>query len=82
MIYENMAGYLRGFEISVLPAVLTIIAICGTRLNWIYLVFPSHHTFEVIVAAYPLSFLIADILVGIALLVKKPSRRYNTIGDR
>lgn len=82
MIYENMAGYLRGFEISVLPAVLTIIAICGTRLTWIYLVFPSHHTFEVIVAAYPLSFLIADILVGIALLVKKPSRRYNTIGDR
>ena len=77
MIYENFAGYLRGFEISVLPAILTIIAICGSRITWIYLVFPAHHTFEVIMAAYPLSFLTADILVGIALFVKKPSRRYN-----
>ncbi len=79
MVYENMAGYLRGFEISVLPAILTIIAICGSRITWIYLVFPVHHTFEVIMAAYPLSFLTADIMVGIALLVKRPSQRNNKV---
>lgn len=29
MLYENMSGYLRGFGISLIPAVLTIIGVCG-----------------------------------------------------
>ena len=32
MLYENFSGYLRGFGISVVPAVLTIIGVCGVRL--------------------------------------------------
>ena len=29
MLYENMSGYLRGFGISLLPAILTTIGVCG-----------------------------------------------------
>ena len=33
MLYEVMAGYLRGFGISFLPALLTTIGICGVRIS-------------------------------------------------
>lgn len=45
-LYEVMSGYLRGFSISFLPAVLTMIGVCGVRIGWIQLVFPHHRTFE------------------------------------
>ena len=31
MLYEIMSGYLRGFGISLVPAILTTIGVCGTR---------------------------------------------------
>lgn len=34
MLYEVMSGYLRGFGISLVPAILTCICICGTRVLW------------------------------------------------
>ena len=38
-LYENMSGYLRGFGISLLPALLTAFGICGLRVVWVYTVF-------------------------------------------
>lgn len=32
MLYELMSGYLRGYGISTVPAILTIIGVCGVRL--------------------------------------------------
>ena len=75
MIYENMAGYLRGFGISITPALLTIIGICGVRLAWIFLVFANHHDFKTIMFAYPLSFIVTDIMIATAIVILKPSRR-------
>lgn len=31
MLYENVSGYLRGFGISLVPAILTIIGVCGGK---------------------------------------------------
>lgn len=31
MFYENMSGYLRGFGISLTPALITMICVCGIR---------------------------------------------------
>jgi len=55
MLYENMSGYLRGFEISLIPAILTIIGVCGVRIIWICMVFPARKTFKMIMMAYPIS---------------------------
>lgn len=75
MLYENMSGYLRGFGISLLPAILTTIGVCGTRITWIYTIFQSSHTFESIMIAYPVSLAITAVLIFLALLYCKPSKK-------
>ena len=76
MLYEIMSGYLRGFGISLVPAILTTIGVCGTRVFWIYVVFPSSPTFKTIMYAYPISLSLTAVLIFIALLAYHPSRRF------
>lgn len=76
MIYENLSGYLRGFGISLVPAILTIIGVCVVRVIWIYTVFPKSRTFSTIMMAYPLSLSITAVLMFIALLWYRPSKKY------
>lgn len=76
MLYENMSGYLRGFGISLAPAILTVIGVCVVRIVWIYTVFPSHRTFRTIMMAYPLSLGITALLIFIALMCYRPSKKY------
>ena len=75
VVYEVLSGYLRGFGLSLLPAVLTIFGVCGVRLLWIFLYFPSHHTFRQLMTAYPVSFGITMVLIGTAVLIRRPARR-------
>lgn len=75
MLYENLSGYLRGFGISMVPAILTMIGVCGVRLMWIFLVFPRHRSFATIMAAYPLSLATTALLIFFAVLYYRPSRK-------
>ncbi len=76
LLYEIMAGYLRGFGISLTPALLTMVGVCGIRIAWIRFVFPQSRTFRTIMTAYPISLCATAILVFIALLCYHPARRY------
>lgn len=76
LFYEVMSGYLRGFGISLLPAALTTIGVCGTRITWIHYVFPRSRTFRTIVMVFPISLALTALLILIALLFCRPSRRY------
>lgn len=75
MLYEVMSGYLRGFGISLVPAILTTIGVCGTRITWVYLVFPKHHNFHSLMLTYPVSLFITAVLILIALLCYHPAKR-------
>ena len=75
MLYENMSGYLRGFGISLLPAILTVIGVCGVRLLWIFTVFPAHRTFRTIMLVYPVSLATTAVLIFIALMIRRPSHK-------
>ena len=77
MLYEVMSGYLRGFGISLVPAILTTVGVCGVRIAWIYTVFPTSRTFSTIMTAYPVSLSATAVLMLIALLIYHPSRRYD-----
>ena len=55
MTYEMIAGYLRGFGISMVPAVLTMLGVCGVRIVWVYTAFAANRTFDTLLLAYPLS---------------------------
>ena len=76
MLYEIMSGYLRGFGVSLVPAVLTMIGVCGIRIAWIELVFPKNHNFETIMMVYPISLAATALLIFIALLIYRPSHRF------
>lgn len=76
MLYDVMSGYLRGFGISLAPAILTTIGVCGVRIAWIKLVFPQDPTFHTIMTAYPVSLSFTALLIFIALLCCHPSARY------
>ena len=76
LCYEVLAGYLRGFGISLPPAVLTMLGVCGVRLTWIYLVFPKSRTFQTIMAAFPISLAFTTLLILVAVLCYHPARRF------
>ena len=67
MTYEMIAGYLRGFGISMVPAVLTMLGVCGVRIVWVYTAFAANRTFDTLLLAYPLS-----LAVTAALLLIRP----------
>lgn len=76
MTYEVISGYLRGFGISLTPAVIVMVGICVVRIIWIKTVFPVHHTFNTIMVAYPVSLCITAIMMFIALLVYRPAKKH------
>ena len=75
LLYEVMSGYLRGFGISLAPALLTMLGVCGVRIVWIFTVFPKNPTFQTIMTAYPISLGTTAALIFIALLVCHPAHR-------
>lgn len=81
MLYEVMSGYLRGFGISFMPAVLTMIGVCVVRLLWIQFVFPLSRTFRTIMLVYPVSLSLTALMIFVALLCTRPSRRFAKKAD-
>lgn len=76
LLYEVMSGYLRGFGISLAPALLTMLGVCGIRVVWIETVFPQSRNFQTIMAAYPVSLSVTALLIFITLLCYRPSKRF------
>lgn len=72
---EVFSGYLRGFNISLSPAIFTMIGICGVRIAWIYTVFPKSQTFATIMTAYPISQIFATSFIFALVLFHRPSRK-------
>lgn len=76
MLYEVMSGYLRGFGFSLVPAILTTVGVCVLRIIWINTVFPANRTFVTIMTAYPVSLATTALLIFIALIIYRPSKRF------
>lgn len=82
LLYEVMSGYLRGFGISLVPALLTTLGVCGIRIGWIRFVFPQSRTFQTIMTGYPVSLSATALLILIALLCCRPSRRFANLQQK
>lgn len=80
MLYEVMSGYLRGFGFSLIPAILTTVGVCVVRIVWINTVFPANRTFVTIMTAYPVSLATTAVLIFIALIIYRPSKRFANKG--
>lgn len=51
---------------------------CGTRIAWVYAVFPMHRTFRTIMMVYPISLSVTALLIFIALMIYRPSHKLQT----
>ena len=76
LLYEQMSGYMRGYGISLAPALLTMLGVCGIRIVWIYSVFPMSRTFETIMQVYPISLAATAVLIFAALMIYRPAKKY------
>lgn len=76
LMYEVVSGYLRGFGISLSPAILTIFGVCILRIAWIQFVFPQSKTFQTIMLAYPISLSATALLIFGALLYYRPTKHF------
>ncbi|MBE8951226.1 MAG: MATE family efflux transporter [Quinella sp. 3Q1] len=78
VLMEGLSGALRGYGISLTPAVITLICVCGTRIVWIFTAFRNIPAYETLMAVYPISWFITTIFLIAAYLyhVKhlKPAR--------
>lgn len=79
LCYEVISGYLRGFGISLPPALLTMIGVCGVRLSWIHWIFPQSPNFRTIMIVFPISLAVTTLLMLIAVIWYHPSRKYSAM---
>lgn len=75
MLYDVMSGYLRGFGISLVPAIIATVGVCGLRIVWIKAVFPHICTFSAIMTAYPVSLGATALMMIIALIYYRPAHK-------
>lgn len=66
VIVDVIAGSIRGMGSSALPAAVDIVGVCGFRLLWVGTIFQKHHTFEMLMSVYPISWFITCIaMIGV-----------------
>ena len=61
--YDVTAAAMRGIGYSMLPSVLTIFGIVGFRIFWISTVFARWHDFTLLIAVYPITWLLTTLLM-------------------
>lgn len=81
LVYEVLAGYLRGFGISLMPSLLSMLGICGVRIAWIQFVFPISQTFKTIMIGYPVSLFVTALLLLAAVLITRPAHKLKKAGS-
>ena len=63
VLMEGLSGALRGYGISLTPAVITLICVCGTRVVWVFTLFREIPTYATLMAVYPVSWFITTIFL-------------------
>ena len=61
-VMEAISGVLRGMGASVTPTVLSLIGTCFARVAWVFTVFATYPTVEVLFLCYPLTWIFASLL--------------------
>lgn len=75
-LMDLLPGAMRGMGYSTVPMLLSVIGTVGTRIFWIYCVFPSHHALDVLFISYPLSWLVTVVMQVVCyIFVRRRVRR-------
>lgn len=63
-ILDLYAGSLRGYGNSLIPAIISLIGICGVRITWVYTAFPLFPTLQTLMLCYPASWAVTDVVLA------------------
>lgn len=82
-IMDLIPGAMRGLGHSSVPMVLSIIGTVGTRLVWIFGLFPTHHDLTFLFYSYPVSWMFTIVMQVICYIFvrKKVMRPYRELKD-
>lgn len=61
-IMDLFPGALRGMGHSAVPMILSVIGTVGTRVVWIYWVFPQHRALDFLFISYPVSWILTIVM--------------------
>ncbi len=81
LIIEMISGYLRGFGNSLMPALIVVFGICGSRIIYVLTVFPLSPDFTTLMTVYPVSWLITATGMGILLFVTRKKYVWGNSGQ-
>ncbi|MCH4166151.1 MAG: MATE family efflux transporter [Megasphaera sp.] len=62
-VLEILSGAMRGYGNSLLPAMVILLGICGTRVTYVYAFFPMDPTFDTLMKVFPISWTITAIVL-------------------
>lgn len=68
---DIISGAMRGYGESLTPALIALVCICGVRIVYIFTYFASHRSFTTLMLAYPISWIIAVIVISAAYLIMR-----------
>ena len=66
---ECISGAMRGYGFSLPPALITLIGVCGTRIFWVFMIFPKDPTFVRLLAVYPISWVVTAVSLIVCYLI-------------
>jgi putative MATE family efflux protein len=66
VIMEIISGSLRGYGISMAPALITLVFVCGIRITWVFTVFEKIPTYAALMTVYGVSWFFTMIFLIIA----------------
>ena len=61
-IMDLLPGSLRGLGYATVPMLLSIVGTVGVRIFWIFCVFPTYHSLDILFISYPLSWIITVLM--------------------
>ncbi len=68
-LIETFSGALRGMGHSAIPAVISIVGVCGLRLVYVNTVFKYFNTLQGLLAVYPISWIITSTAIITAFII-------------
>ena len=61
-LMDLFPGALRGMGHSAVPMILSVIGTVGTRIVWIYAIFPQHRSLAILFISYPASWILTIVM--------------------
>ena len=68
VIMDNLSGAMRGLGKSLVPAITTLICVCGIRIIWVFTGFQIYHTWLSIMLVFPVSWAVNATFIVIGYL--------------